>query len=235
MKTKIFTIGYATKDADSFIRCLKKNNVTCLIDVRSTPFSKTFPLYDKANLKDALNKEGILYAHFGEEFGARRNEEEAYAPSYSLKGELKDQVSFHKVYELPLFQKGVERTLNAIKQGYNVCFMCSEKHPVDCHRFWMVAYYFKTHLEGFDIINIITEDENESFDQVIAQVELDKEEKKFYKNHEELNSFALFDMPISPWVKWWDEFFKSNNQLTEKVHTFSNIRIGYARGEEEHD
>lgn len=235
MSKTIYTIGYATKDIDSFVKCLKKNNVTCLIDVRSSPFSKTFPMFDKANLKATLNANDIVYAHFGEEFGARRDENEAYASRYTIKGELKNQVWFDKVYELPLFQKGVSRTLNAISQGFNVCFMCSEKHPVDCHRFWMVAYYFKTHLEDFDVINIITEDENQSFEDVINQVELDKENKKFYKEHDELNSFSLIEMPVSGWVQWWDDFFKNSKPIAEKKHSYSNIRIGYVRGEEEHD
>lgn len=235
MNKTIYTIGYATKDIKSFINCLKKNNVTCLIDVRTSPFSKTFPTYDKPNIRGILKSEGIEYAHFGEEFGARRSENEAYQSIYSLNGELKVQVSFDKVYELPLFQKGVARTIDAIKQGYNVCFMCSEKHPIDCHRFWMVAYYFKTHLQGFDVINIVTEDENESFDQVVAKVDLNKEERKFYKNHEEFDAFLLFDIPVSSWAKWWDKFFKSKTPMIKKAHTFSNIRIGYVRGDKEYD
>ena len=181
MNDTIYTIGYGGKDIDTFVKCLKKNGVDCIVDVRSYPFSKTFPMFDKARLEQTLKKENILYAHFGKEFGARRIEKEAYLLSYNLKGELKEQVSFNEVYKLSAFNKGVERTLSAIKQGYKVCFMCSEKHPVDCHRFWMVAFFFQYKLLKFNVVNIISENNNETFEDVLEQVDLEKEQAKFYQ------------------------------------------------------
>lgn len=235
MEKKLYTIGYATKEIESFISCLKKNGVTCLIDVRTSPFSKTFPLYDKPRLKETLSKEGILYAHFGNEFGARRIENEAYVHTHSIKGEPLDQVSFDKVYNLPEFQNGVSRVYKALEQGYKVCFMCSEKHPADCHRFWMVAYYFATLSDPFDIINIVTEDVNQSFEEVLIESDYEKEKNKFYKTHDELNSFSLITFDIPKWIQDWDRLFNSNESDIVKKHRYSNIKIGYSKGTVEND
>ena len=237
MERKLYTIGYATKNIETFIACLKKHGITCLIDVRTSPFSKTFPDYDKPRLKETLKNEGILYAHFGAEFGARRSEQEAYSISYTLKGERIDQVDFQKVYNLPLFQQGVKRVFNGIEKGYNICFMCSEKHPVDCHRFWMVAFYFATLKDNpFEIVNIVTEDETQIFDDVVNEVDIEKEKSKFFKKHnDELGGFALFDIEIPSWVKHWDDFFMSNESRQTKAQKFSNIRIGFVKGDEDHD
>ena len=235
MEKKLYTIGYATKEIESFISCLKKNGVTCLIDVRTSPFSKTFPAYDKPRIKETLNKEGILYAHFGNEFGARRAENEAYDHTYSINGDSLEQVSFDKVYGLPEFQNGVARVYKALEKGYKVCFMCSEKYPVDCHRFWMVAYYFASLSDPFEIINIITEDTNQSFEDVLSDSDYEKDKKKFYKNHDELNSFSLIEYSVPQWVQEWDKLFGSSESDVVKKHKYSNIKIGYTKGTEEND
>ena len=235
MEKTLFTIGYATKEIDEFVRLLKKHGVTCLIDVRTSPFSKTFPLYDKPRLKDTLNSEGILYAHFGEEFGARRSENEVYSITYSLKGERKEQVDFDKVYNNPNFQRGVQRVYKALEQGYKVCFMCSEKHPVDCHRFWMVAYYFATLEEPFEITNIVTDEEVQSFKDVLGDVDIVKEKTKFYKQHDELSGFSLIPVEIPTWVQYWDNLFNNEQDEQNLKHKYSNIKIGYAKGGEEND
>lgn len=115
MERKLYTIGYATKDIDDFVCLLRKYGVTSLIDVRTSPYSKAFLEYDKHKLKEVLNKHGILYAHFGEEFGARRSEREAYSITYSYKdGKRMEQVDFQHVYQLPSFQKGISRVKKAI-------------------------------------------------------------------------------------------------------------------------
>ena len=59
MEHTLYTIGYAAKDIDSFIACLKEHGITCLVDVRSSPFSKTFPGFDKPHLKEFLKKKGF--------------------------------------------------------------------------------------------------------------------------------------------------------------------------------
>ena len=113
--------------------------------------------------------------------------------------------------------------------------MCSEKHPVDCHRFWMVAYYFASLDEPHEILNIVSEDEVQTFEDVLKEVDLNKEKAKFYKQHDELNGFSLIPVEIPAWVQFWDKLFTGDYNESSLKHKFSNIRIGYAKGGEEND
>ena len=68
---RVFTIGHSTHDIDDFIGLLKKHKVNCLIDVRSQPYSRIAPQFNKDGLNSLLKRHDILYAHFEKEFGAR--------------------------------------------------------------------------------------------------------------------------------------------------------------------
>ncbi len=76
------------------------------MDVRSSPYSGTFKEYDKETLRAFLKKNGVLYTHFGSEFGARRDEAEAYRFVYDEKGDFFEQVDFEKVYGLDVLSMG---------------------------------------------------------------------------------------------------------------------------------
>ncbi len=76
MGKTLFTIGYAAKKNDEFLSLLKKNGVTCLVDVRSSPYSGTFKEYDKETLRAFLKKTAsfilTLEANSGPEETKRR-------------------------------------------------------------------------------------------------------------------------------------------------------------------
>jgi hypothetical protein len=72
----------------------------------------------------------IRYLDFGAEFGARRTEQEAYTDN---------KVDFEKVVKLPVFLSGVERISTGINKGFNIALMCTEKNPLDCHRFSLLS------------------------------------------------------------------------------------------------
>ena len=98
--------------------------------MRSIPYSKTTPQFNKEELMYMLKKERILYMDFSREFGARRSELYAY---------IDNQVSFDKTKELPIFLDGVKRIEKGLSLGYKIALMCTEKNPLDCHRFSLVA------------------------------------------------------------------------------------------------
>lgn len=235
MKT-IFTIGYATKSLDEFLLCLKKNGINSVVDVRTSPFSEAFPMYNRDKLKAFLLREDIYYLSFADEFGARRTEKEVYVDSFDLKTESPvRRVSFEKVYELPAFKAGVSRIQNAYKKGKTVCFLCSEKYPCDCHRFIMVASFFKKH--GFDVVNIVSSDNNLSYDQTIDLLaqKYDEEEKRFRHRHPNAGEVTLFSDTDTLFERYCDDFFWSKLPREDKLIRFGNMMIGYVYGGEEDD
>lgn len=151
---KIYTVGHSNQSVDSFYQVLSKIKVDCVIDVRSFPYSKYVPQFDKANLAQFLKQEGILYAHFGREFGARRND--CLKRIEVIKNRevvVKQQVDFEKGVKTVDFLNGVARLINALSQGFQVALMCSEENPLECHRFAFIARYMFE--QGIDVEHVI--------------------------------------------------------------------------------
>lgn len=142
MNNTLYTVGHSNSTLEKLLSLLKLADVNCIIDVRSTPASAYSPHFNKESLQRFLKANGILYGHFGEEFGARRTD--------SI---IDGQVNFAKAVTTEAFQRGVERIRNGLSKGYNIAFMCSEAKPLECHRFSMISRYFVDN--GYDVKHIL--------------------------------------------------------------------------------
>lgn len=131
--SNIFSIGYAGLSQDKFIEILKKHNIAAIADVRSSPFSRIFPGYNKDNMPAWLAQAGIKYVFLGAELGPR---------SANAKHYKNDQVQFDLLSETDEFKRGIAR-LQRGAEAMNVAIMCAEKDPMTCHRSLLVAEYGK--------------------------------------------------------------------------------------------
>ena len=68
---EILTVGHSTHPIDRFIALLQRHGVTAIADVRSQPFSRYAPQFNKAELTASLRQSGIQYVFLGKELGAR--------------------------------------------------------------------------------------------------------------------------------------------------------------------
>jgi len=126
----IYTIGHSNHNIDTFIKLLKKFNIDCICDIRSTPYSKYAEQFNREDLTEELKKNGIVYLYFGDEFGARRKEKSLFSENY---------VDFEKVANSEIFLKGVERIKKGVANNYKIALMCTEKEPIECHRSILVS------------------------------------------------------------------------------------------------
>ena len=127
---RIYTIGSSVHTTDEFISLLNKYKIDAVADVRSVPYSQHTPQYNKEELSRVLKGKTINYLDFSKEFGARRKENDAYT---------NNRVDFKKVIKLPDFIYGIERINAGILKGYTIALLCTEKNPLDCHRFSLVS------------------------------------------------------------------------------------------------
>jgi uncharacterized protein (DUF488 family) len=127
---RIYTIGSSVHTTDEFISLLNKYQIDAVADVRSVPYSQHTPQYNKEELSRVLKEKTINYLDFSKEFGARRKENDAYT---------NNRVDFKKVIKLPDFMYGIERINAGIDKGYTIALLCTEKDPLDCHRFSLVS------------------------------------------------------------------------------------------------
>ena len=156
MSDRIYTIGHSTQPVESFIELLKIHNITCVVDVRSVPFSGYASQFNQKELKFSLKKSGIQYIHMGKEFGARREDCALYDEDGSL--------NFEKTVCSPLFHKGMIRIADGIEKGYRIAFMCTEKEPKDCHRCTLVGKAFAD--EGYDVEHILSDAKIKSQEEI---------------------------------------------------------------------
>lgn len=154
----VFTIGHSTHTSERFLEVLSAYGITCLIDVRSMPYSRMAPQFNRETLNGTLKDRGILYAHFAEEFGARHT-----TPSLL---DAEGRVDFDKVRESAAFQRGLQRLDAALEKDYTVALMCSEGNPFDCHRFAMISYQLAKN--GMQVLHILGDGE------VVTNAELEE-------------------------------------------------------------
>src|SRR5687767_4940714 len=77
-KPIVHTIGRSTHPIEYFLGPLSSHGITAVADVRSTPFSRRNPQFNRERLKQSLRDEGIAYVFLGTELGARADDSACY-------------------------------------------------------------------------------------------------------------------------------------------------------------
>ena len=67
---EVFTIGHSTLPYERFLALLRRWSITAIADVRTAPYSRHSPQFNKATLRNELRQSGIAYVFLGEELGA---------------------------------------------------------------------------------------------------------------------------------------------------------------------
>lgn len=147
----LFTIGHTIQSQDEFLQMLHAFNIDCIIDVRSIPYSQHASQFNQDSIKRFLQYNGIHYAHFGLEFGARRND--CLKETLLKDGSIVQQVNFELGTTTDYFKLGVNRLDKALSQGRIVSLMCTESNPLDCHRFSFISRYLNDN--GYKIGHIV--------------------------------------------------------------------------------
>ena len=129
----LFTIGHSNHTLDKFIGLLKQHNITAIADVRSIPFSRFNPHFNREALEVSLRRANISYVHMGQQLGARRDEPECFVGK---------QANYELVAQLPSFRAGIDRLL-AGSQHQRIALMCAEKDPITCHRTVLITRAFR--------------------------------------------------------------------------------------------
>ena len=78
MDTGILTIGHSNHSLDGFLTLLSRHRVTAVADVRSAPYSRFRPHFNRKALEASLDARGIRYAFFGRELGGRPDDPVCY-------------------------------------------------------------------------------------------------------------------------------------------------------------
>ena len=159
---QLFTIGYtAFENISSFAQWLNYYGVEAVADVRSVPYSKFRPEFNKETLIDNLKKNGIKYVFLGDYCGARIDDMSCYVDGY---------VDYTKVKGTEKFKLGIERIINGLA-NYSISLLCAEKDPINCHRDILICRNLK--LYNTPIIHILADgklEDNDSTEKRLLKV-----------------------------------------------------------------
>jgi uncharacterized protein (DUF488 family) len=67
----VYTIGHSAHPYDKFAGNLEQNKIEVLVDVRSSPYSKYCPQFDRELMSRNLQESGMKYLFLGSELGGR--------------------------------------------------------------------------------------------------------------------------------------------------------------------
>ncbi len=123
------TIGHSTHEIGAFLGLLETHGVAAVADVRSAPYSRRQPQFNREALRRVLEERGIGYDFRGVELGARSDDPSCYENG---------RVLYRRLAGTALFQSGVDLVVGEARER-RVALLCAEKEPLDCHRTLLVA------------------------------------------------------------------------------------------------
>ena len=129
MTHTLLTIGHSNHAADVFLRLLGAHAVTVLVDVRSAPYSRFHPQFNRAALARTLTGAGIEYVFLGSALGGRPADPGLYEDG---------RVRYERVARTAAFRNAVEQVAERAGRD-RLALMCAEREPLACHRTLLVA------------------------------------------------------------------------------------------------
>lgn len=121
----IYSIGHGNKSMKKLVEELRTFNIEYLFDVRSKPYSKFNPHFNKTTLEIELAQEGITYVYLGDHLGGLPTDITCY---------VKGKADYEKIKNKDFFQQGINLIVQASQEKMLVVLMCSESKPETCHR-----------------------------------------------------------------------------------------------------
>ncbi len=154
----VFTIGHSTHPQKRFKELLHQHHITAVADVRSTPYSRRNPQFNRTELAGWLAEADIAYVFMGRELGGRSDDPSDYENG---------RVRYDRLQAKPAFGVGVERIIRgALDQ--RIALVCSEKEPLDCHRSLLVAQALAD--RGVSVNHILADGSLETHSQTLKRL-----------------------------------------------------------------
>lgn len=126
---QVFTIGHSTLSFDTFVSALAAYGVNVVADVRSAPFSRFNPAFNRDSFKRELKSRGVEYLFVGKELGGRPTDSACYENG---------RANYARMAQTDLFLTGLDRVIQGSRL-HRIALMCSEAEPLNCHRTLLIA------------------------------------------------------------------------------------------------
>jgi uncharacterized protein (DUF488 family) len=126
----VWTVGHSNHDIDTFAALVQRRQVGQLVDVRSHPYSRFAPHFNREELQAAMEARDIRYLFLGQALGGR--------PRRAEQLDAKGRALYGKMAQEPVFKDAIDRLLRAASE-HRLALLCSCGQPRDCHRRLLVG------------------------------------------------------------------------------------------------
>ena len=155
---QILTIGHSNHSFEKLFSLLKAHNVGAVCDVRSAPYSRMNPQFNRGSFAEQLRENGIAYIYLGMELGGRAEDPTCYEGK---------RVRYDRLAQKDVFQSGLRRVVEDSAK-YRLCLLRAEKEPLECHRTLLVSRYLVE--MGLDVHHILADGRLESHGSVMERL-----------------------------------------------------------------
>ena len=142
-KNPILTVGYGSNGIETFVSLLKQLGVRYVLDVRSKPFSRYKPDFNRNSIRRALHEEHIRYVFMGDMLGGIPDDRSCYTDG---------RVDYEKVRGTTFHQEGIKRLRTAWEKNVSVALMCACGKPERCHRSKLIGISLQR--EGIPVVHV---------------------------------------------------------------------------------
>lgn len=126
----VWTVGHSNHEVETFLDLVRCHQVAYLVDVRSHPYSRYVPHFNRDELRASVEACGIHYAFLGSALGGRpRGEDQLDADGRAL---------YDRMAMEPAFSAAIDRVLNGASE-HRIALLCSCGRPDECHRRLLVG------------------------------------------------------------------------------------------------
>lgn len=129
MPDQLFTLGHSNHSIGRFIELLRTHAVELVCDVRSIPYSRFNPQFNRETLQAEIKKHGMGYVFLGRELGGKPRD-----PGFPAD----DSARFVVIGKSAGFRAGLDRLLSEAKRR-RTAILCAEKDPAQCHRTHLIC------------------------------------------------------------------------------------------------
>jgi uncharacterized protein (DUF488 family) len=125
----IHTIGHSDHTTTAFVDLLCQHDITLVADVRSQPYSRWAPHFNRETLEHDLKEAGIAYRFMGDTLGGRPSDPGLYTAG---------RPDYERMEQTDAYQGEIEQLLDMARTE-RVAIMCGEGDYRECHRHLLIT------------------------------------------------------------------------------------------------
>ncbi len=127
----VFTAGFSNLCPERFLNNLRTYDIQVLVDVRSRPYARHAPHFNRDEIETLSTRAGLGYLYLGRELGGIPDDPSFYDPQ--------GHVLYDRIATQPWFEQGIRKVMRDLRQGKRLALTCAEDDPRHCHRRLLVG------------------------------------------------------------------------------------------------